>query len=139
MQASKHRPPQLQISKRKKGKQEQSFHSLPALKSRQLYPRAKQSNNPASTIHPVHTLFLPKDLNPRLQRRKCLLHTSTRRTIGCPNNHLGLQVPVRWQTPFRADLLGEAVFLVVLDITAEALGAEGGPCWKRWLVSSFKY
>ena len=71
-------------------------------------------------------LLPPKNLNPRLNICKLLLHPTPRRPIWRAKHKLSFETPVGWQTPLRVDFLRHAL-LVMLQITAEAFGAECGP------------
>ncbi len=73
-------------------------------------------------LHHIHTvpchlkrdLFTTKDLDPRLNICKMLLHPTHRRVIGCASV---------LADPFSVDLLCKAL-LVMLQVVTEAFGAE---------------
>ncbi len=67
-----------------------------------------------------------KHLHPRLDVSELLVHSSTWRTIGGPEDELCCQIPVRRDAPLGGDALRDTL-LVVLQAAAEAFVAKRCP------------
>lgn len=76
-------------------------------------------------------LPLPKDLESRLNVRKRLLYTPSRRAVGRAKNELRAALPARGQAPLLIDLLTHVIaahiLLEMLKTAAETFGAQGRP------------
>ena len=89
--------------------------------------------DPPQTIDLLFTLN-SKNLDPTLNTRKFLFYSTPWRSIGRPKYELCITDPAGGEIP-RLIQGGSNVFLIVLQIAAEAFSAESRPCCRQRMIS----